>query len=205
MHFFNTFVFLFFAGLVSFTLAQSIDPNSVDEATKEKWCQDQQSSCPLLCLQLPGTSKTPKSNFCTPSTLTFTCVCSNGQSPNASQYSQTIPYYECTQAATDCVNNCAQGDSSCQSACRSDHPCGAQDPVRVNTSTISSMTATTTGAASDSTATGSNTFTGFGGSPTNPSKTGAAPKVQALALGFGRTYGLAMVLAGVMGGFMVML
>lgn len=69
------------------------------------------------------------------------------------------------------------------------------------------MTATTTGAAStaDSTATGSNTYTGFGGSPTNPSKTDAAPKVQAVALGFGRTYGLAMVLAGLMGGFMLML
>lgn len=71
------------------------------------------------------------------------------------------------------------------------------------------MTATTTGAGSasttDSAATGSNTYTGFGGSPTNPSKTGAAPKVQALALGFGRTYGLAMVLASVLGGFVVML
>ncbi len=28
---------------------------------------------------------------------------------------------------------------------------------------------------------------------------------QAIALGFGRTYGLAMVLAGLMGGFMLML
>lgn len=69
------------------------------------------------------------------------------------------------------------------------------------------MTATSTGSAStaDSTATGSNTYTGFGGSPTNPSKTGTAPKVQALALGFGRTYGLAMILAGVMGGFVLAL
>ncbi len=71
------------------------------------------------------------------------------------------------------------------------------------------MAATKTGAGSastaDSTATGSNTYTGFGNSPTNPSKTGAGPKVQALALGFGRTYGLAMVLAGVMGGFVLVL
>jgi len=67
------------------------------------------------------------------------------------------------------------------------------------------MTATTAGAGSDSTATGSSIYTGFGGSPTNPSKTGAAPVVQALALGFGRTYGLAMVLAGVMGGFVLAL
>lgn len=71
------------------------------------------------------------------------------------------------------------------------------------------MTATTTGAGSastaDSTATGSNTFTGFGNSPTDPTKSGARPRVQAVALGFGRTWGLTTVLAGVTGGFMFML
>jgi len=141
------------------------------------------------------------------STLAYSCVCSNGQQPNASQYSQTIPYYECTEAANQCVNNCAAGDSSCQSACRTDHPCGAQSPIRVNTSTISTMAATTTGAGAsgtaDSTATG-NVYTGFGGQPTGSSKSGA-PATQALAIGFGRAYGLIMVLGGVMGGFMFML
>lgn len=63
------------------------------------------------------------------------------------------------------------------------------------------MAATTTGAGAaqtgDTTATGSI----FGSKPTS----GAQPSVQALALGFGRTYGLAMVLAAVTGGFVFML
>ena len=191
--------------------------------TADTWCTNQKSSCPLLCLQIPGASSTPESNICDsvsirsriPSfpctnniqtSLAYSCVCSNGQQPNASQYSQTIPFYECTQAATDCVSNCAPNDSSCQTACRTDHPCGAQDPIRVNTSTMSTMASTTTGsgaATAGATATGQNTFTGFGG--TSPTGTSAADRTQALALGFGRTYGLAIVLGSVCGGFMLVL
>ncbi|KAL2041507.1 hypothetical protein N7G274_005889 [Stereocaulon virgatum] len=201
----NTFVALFVAGLVPLAAPQTIDPSTVDQSTKDTWCTNQKSSCPLLCLQIPGASSTPESNTCDATSLAYSCVCSNGQQPNASQYSQTIPYYECTQAATNCVNNCSPSDSSCQSACRSDHPCGAQDPIRVNTSTMSTMASTTTGGAgasstADTTANGQNTFTGFGGSsPTGTSKS------SAVALGFGRTYGLATVLVGVCGGFILLL
>lgn len=142
----------------------------------------------------------------TQTSLAYSCICSNGQQPNSSQYSQTIPYYECTQAATNCVNKCEQTDTSCQSACRSDNPCGAQNPVRVNTSTISTMAATTTSSKSGTSTGGSsasNTFTGFGGSST--AKSVASAHIQALALGFGGKYGLLIVLGGMMGGFMFML
>ena len=136
----------------------------------------------------------------TQSTLDFSCICSNGQQPNASQYSQTIPFYECTEAATQCVSRCASGDSSCQSACRADHPCGAQDPVRINTSITSTMAATSAAGSQTDTA-ASATGSVFGSS----SNSGAGPNAQALALGFGWTYGLAMVLAGVTGGFIFIL
>lgn len=142
------------------------------------------------------------------SSLTYACICSNGQQPNSSQYSQTIPYYECTQAATNCVNKCEQTDTSCQSACRSDNPCGAQNPTRYNTSTISTMAATTTSGgspASTADTSASNTFTGFGGSSTGSSKSDAPARLQALALGFGGKYGLLVILGGMMGGFMFML
>lgn len=70
------------------------------------------------------------------------------------------------------------------------------------------MAATTTGAGAsgtaDSTATGSNIYTGFGGKATGTSKS-SAPATQAIALGLGRTYGLLIVLGGVMGGFIFML
>lgn len=202
----STLVALLTAGLVGLVHSQTIDPSTVDDSTKSKWCLDQKSSCPLLCLQIPGATGPPEENSCTSSTLDYSCVCSNGQQPNASEYSQTIPYYECTTAATDCVNNCNTADSSCQSACRTDHPCGAQDPKRVNTSTISStMAATSSGASAtaDSTATG--VYTGFGSSSKATGTSAAVHQAQALALGFGRVYGLVVVLACVCGGFMLML
>ncbi|MCJ1455939.1 hypothetical protein MMC28_006296 [Mycoblastus sanguinarius] len=188
----NTFAAVFVAGLVRFAASQSIDPNSVDTATKPLALFSAFKSRELAARP----SRTPAQH--------------NGQQPNASQYSQTIPYYECTEAATQCVNNCVQGDDACQSNCRDAHPCGAQSPIRVNTSTSSTMSATSTSGSTastaDSTATGA--YTGFGSGSTgssSSSKSAASDRAQALALGFGRSYGLAMILAGVSGGFMFML
>ncbi|KAL4913844.1 hypothetical protein BDW62DRAFT_157446 [Aspergillus aurantiobrunneus] len=110
-----------------------IDPQGIDEGTRAQWCLSQTSSCPLLCLQLPGASETPTSNDCDDDTLAYSCVCDNGQSPNASEYSQTIPYYLCTEQNNRCVNACNQGDASCQTECRTANPCGAQNPTPANT------------------------------------------------------------------------
>ena len=63
------------------------------------------------------------------------------------------------------------------------------------------MAATTTGASAAKTADTTATGSVFGSKPTS----GAGPNVQALALGFGRTYGLMMVLGGVTGGFILLL
>ena len=148
----------------------------------------------------------PQSSTKLQENLVYSCVCSNGQVPNASEYSQTIPYYQCTTAANNCVDNCPRADSACQAACRSRNPCGAQNPTRVNTSTISTMAATSTGGSSataDSTATGQ--FTGFGDSASSTGTSDTENQAQALAIGFGRSYGLIMVLAGVCGGFIFML
>lgn len=194
------------SGFSKLVAPQSIDPSTVDIATRDKWCDAQKASCPLLCLQIPGASAVPSSNDCTPSSLAFSCVCSNGQQPNASQYSQTIPYFECTESNNQCADNCAT-NSACVTACRTSHPCGAQDPVRVNTSTISTMAATSsaTGSSAAATSGGSAVYTGFGSSSTSSSKADNSNKAQTIAIGIGRTYGLVLVLAGVFGGFTLML
>jgi hypothetical protein len=31
----------------------SIDPDSVPLSTRTRWCQDQESTCPILCQQVP--------------------------------------------------------------------------------------------------------------------------------------------------------
>ncbi|KAL8842533.1 MAG: hypothetical protein Q9170_000487 [Blastenia crenularia] len=192
------------ASLFQLVISQTIDPNTVDPATRQKWCDDQKASCPLLCLQ-QGVSDVPETNNCTAETLVYSCICSNGQQPNASEYSQTIPYYECTEAGTQCVNNCPKGDSACQTACRTAHPCGAQNPTRINTSTISTMSATpTSGSAATGGADSTAAYTGFGAASTTGSG-GDSSDAETLAIGFGRSYGLALLFISISAGFTFLL
>jgi len=174
----------------------SIDPNSVSLSIRTGWCTSQTQSCPLLCLQLPGvTTENTEANDCSPTTLAYDCVCDNGQSPNASEYSQTMPYFICTEYGTQCVANCGS-DTACQSACRDDHPCGAQNPVRVNTTTSATMASTT----STSTNTAPSVFNGLGGATTTAASS-SKKSGSNTALDLGATYGLGMVLAGLFAGF----
>ncbi|KAJ5114516.1 hypothetical protein NUU61_000275 [Penicillium alfredii] len=175
--------------LVNSQSAISIDPSSVPLSTREAWCSSQTSSCPLLCLQVPGASGSPSSNKCTAETLVYSCICNNNVSPNASEYSQTIPYYVCTEKNNQCVKAC-QGNSGCQSDCRTDNPCGAQAPKRVNTTTSTTMAATST-----ATTEALNTMAG--------GATGAAPRL--ITVDMGQVYGLCVLVGGFIAGFAVLL
>jgi hypothetical protein len=158
------------AAFTGFTAAQStvqnnypytIDPDSVSQATRDYWCSQNIAQCPLICLQQPGVqSMTTEANDCDSDNLTYNCVCDNGVVPNITEYSQTLPFFICQQWGNTCSDNC-NNDPSCQSACREDHPCGAQDPYRGNASLSTSMASTPTPSG-----TASNTIpvTGFGGS-----------------------------------------
>lgn len=170
-----------------------VDPSTVPLSVRSSWCFSQTTSCPLLCLQLPGQTSTTSANSCDPKTLTYKCICQNGQSPNSSEYSQTLPFYMCQEYGNQCVAACS-GDPACQSSCREDHPCGAQNPTRVNT-TASATSPTQTESAAPGTA-----FTGLGGS----SATGASDSDKSgslAALDLGQSYGLAIVFAFVFAGF----
>lgn len=170
--------------------------SAVPLSTRDQWCQDQESSCPLICLQLPGANGPPESNTCSPITLDYSCVCSNGVAPNASEYTQTMPFFICTEINNQCVSACGSSDSACQSACRDNHPCGAQDPKRIN------VTATATKATAASTSLATNVvYTGFGSSSTSTGtpKKGAASR--ALALELGQAYGLVLLVGGFFAGF----
>jgi len=180
-------------------LAQyTIDPESVDQALRDKWCADQIVQCPLICLQLPGITdpEEPITNECDSDALTYDCVCSNNVSPNVTQYSQTIPFYVCQEWGNQCVLNCGQ-DNTCSNDCRAKHPCGAQDPKRVNvTSTRTSATASATDAEGSALPTA-----GFAGATSAPKGKGAASSM----LNLGQSYGLAVVFAGIFAGFALVL
>ncbi|KUL83073.1 hypothetical protein ZTR_11165 [Talaromyces verruculosus] len=199
---------LYLAWMVSLAVSQSIDPSTIPIATRDQWCSQQETSCPLICLQLPNGTASTDSNTCDPDTLDYSCVCSNGQSPNSTEYSQTIPYFVCTAYNTQCQANCG-GDSTCQAACVQDHPCGAQDPKRYNTTTSATggATATATGTATTSGG-GDVVYTGFGtGSAsvaTGGTSSGAVGVMRPFLSEFGQVYGLFMVAAGLVGGFAVL-
>lgn len=133
MRSFAAFSLLAVAGLSTAQQQYTIVPDSVDQATREYWCKQQKSQCPLICLQQPGVkTQNTISNECEWETLDYSCVCDNNVSPNITEYTQTMPYFTCTEWGNQCVAACASSDSACQSACRADHPCGAQDPVKPN-------------------------------------------------------------------------
>jgi len=206
--------YLFTAAVAIFArlaITQTIDPNSVPLSTREAWCNSQIAQCPLICLQGKGNSAATYSNTCDPASLTYSCVCSNGLSPNASEYSQTIPYYICTEYNTQCQQACGN-DNTCAAACIQNHPCGALDPTRVNTSTISTMPATsTTEGAAASTASDGVIYTGFGGgssaTTTAAAQSGSSGSSAAtrIIINIGQMYGLGLVAAGIFAGFTFML
>lgn len=141
----------------------TIDPDTVEQSTRDYWCDQNRAQCPLICLQQPGiNSMTTEQNDCDSDALTYTCVCENGVAPNITEYSQTLPYFICQQWGNNCVANC-NGDSTCQSACREDHPCGAQDPYRGNTSLPTTMASTAAATGTDGSASNTIPVTGFGG------------------------------------------
>ncbi|KAF2234950.1 hypothetical protein EV356DRAFT_532236 [Viridothelium virens] len=184
--------------LFGYTIAQTIDPNSVDIGTKNGWCTAQTSSCPLICLQQPGASGTT-SNTCDPNSLSYTCVCNNNVTPNATQYTQTIPYFECTESNNQCVTNCGQ-NSACQSNCRTQNPCGAQDPYKGN-ATVSSILASQSTASATATNGATQTFNGFGGATTSSGSSGSAR----VSVEMGHNFGLATMALGVFAGFAILL
>ncbi|KAF2204623.1 hypothetical protein GQ43DRAFT_437776 [Delitschia confertaspora ATCC 74209] len=153
-----------------FAHAQSsyvIDPKSVDQAQRDKWCADQIEQCPLICLQLPGvTSMNTVANACDPDALDYQCICENNVAPNVTEFSQTLPFYICQEWGNQCVAACGQ-DNSCSYDCRANHHCGASYPKRVNSTAASTMSQT---AAPTPTQTGDadSTELGFAGATSAP-------------------------------------
>ncbi|KAF2270764.1 hypothetical protein CC78DRAFT_539243 [Lojkania enalia] len=197
--------------LVGFAAAQdtiqqnypyTIDPDSVSESDRQTWCDNQKAQCPLICLQQPGvTSMTTVSNECDPDTLVYQCVCENNVTPNITQYTQTLPYYICTEWGNQCVDNCGQNNNACANDCRANHPCGAQSPDPPNSSvpTTMSKTATPTGGSEPTDI----PTAGFLGA-TEAAQPGQGGGAGAM-LNLGQSYGLAIVFAGVFAGFAIVL
>lgn len=214
MHF-PTFAVAAFSALVATVTAQ-IDPNSIDIATRDFWCTSQIAACPLICTQETDGSAAVYSNDCDATTLVYSCVCDNGLAPNVSEYSQTIPYFTCTESNNQCRTACGLANNACAAACVENNPCGAQNPTRVNVTSTASGTATATGTGAGSSGDSTAVYSGFGSSA---SSTGAAEGgnsnsnsnsntksgASRVIVNFGQMYGLGVVAAGIFAGFAMLL
>jgi hypothetical protein len=238
----------------------SINPDTVPDSTRAVWCNSQITQCPvsccntlppallqqqqqqqqqptntlrpqLICLQPPSETFTTNDNSCDPDTLKFSCECGDGLRPNVTQYTQTMPFFICQEWGNQCVTGC-NGDNACSSSCRQDHPCGAQDPIKPNSSTISSTmsssasrTASEAGATTDSS--GGTIYSGFGGEASATGDSSSAEEssgsssesstsnnfgnaadssaARASALAFGQTFGVLALAGAFFGGFALVL
>ncbi|KAF2835477.1 hypothetical protein M501DRAFT_1008462 [Patellaria atrata CBS 101060] len=209
--------------IVRLSSPQRLDPESVPKSQRSYWCQQQETQCPLICTQeTESQSAGTLANDCDADTLVYDCVCDNGLSPNISEYSQTVPYFICTESNNQCVDDC-NGNTACQTSCREDNPCGAQNPTRVNvTSTISLPSSTTSGTRStgtnnddpettdepstfgDDNDNGNNDDNSEDSNDDNQEESNPDEPDAASILNLGQSYGLAIILTSFFAGFAVL-
>ncbi|KAJ3955679.1 hypothetical protein N0V92_007798 [Colletotrichum tropicale] len=142
-------------------------------------------SVPLATRRLPQNS------------LTYGCVCGDGNQPNMTEYSLTLPYHVCQEYGNQCVTKCGLGANECASKCREDNPCGATNPTRANGTSTASGTATAT-----SSSTSGAIFTGMAG---DDGSSGSSGSSGAAALGMGREAGFAVLVGSILGGVALLL
>ena len=170
-----------------------IDPQSVTEDTRKRWCDDQMRTCPFICEQTEP--RTTIKNECWDDTLQYECICGNNKPANLTKYTLTLPFYICQEYGNQCVKNC--GDNTCASKCREDHPCGATDPQRAN-STLTSAGLEPTASSTETKDDKGTIVTGRPGSDNNDGGDGGS---GAGALNAAGAYSLAVVIGGLFAGF----
>lgn len=189
---------LLLAGAVSAQSYPAFNPDSIAESQKIFWCEQQISACPLLCNDRKTTTQI---NECYPENLFYTCICSDGKSPELAEYSQTIPYFTCITVVEECVANC-EGNGICGGQCRENKPCGAQgDPTKNKTTTDTKSSTKTTTSLPTATQTGDDFEAGFGSTKDTKDKDSGASSI----LSFKSSYGLASVIVGLAAGFTIFL
>ncbi|KAF2474663.1 uncharacterized protein BDR25DRAFT_254995 [Lindgomyces ingoldianus] len=173
----------------SFALAQNtslpigacctLDPNTVSNDNKSTWCAAERHTCPEVC---GGIGKTKAGgNECSTTNLNFTCTCSDGTSPNMSDYQQSVPALMCREWFSRCI--IASGENLDQQLLCKAVTCGNKTTEgAVSTSAAASGGASSTG--------------GGGASATSGSPSAASSSGAATALAIAREYGTPILAGG---------
>ncbi|KAF9429060.1 hypothetical protein BGZ76_001876 [Entomortierella beljakovae] len=124
---------------------------SVDNSTKLTWCENQVGFCTNVCQELTRGAET-LDNRCDVMTLGYSCMCQGGVIPNVTEYTYTIPYFQCVADGQSCIKACPLSDNGCYAECGKRN-CAAEFPKKYN-QTLATTTASTPTASAGSTPTG---------------------------------------------------
>ncbi|PYH29412.1 uncharacterized protein BO87DRAFT_380630 [Aspergillus neoniger CBS 115656] len=147
----------------NYTLPSDFNISAISLSERNSWCTAERNSCPEIC------GGVATSNSCDPSTLDFSCVCSNGSTADVAEYTQTIPFFICEATYAQCIEDSPSLDEQEQCQETRDKDCGT-----LNASASSTTSSTTTTAASLTTSTGSSSSTGSGSSGSSASTTSSS-------------------------------
>ncbi|KAH7375254.1 hypothetical protein B0T11DRAFT_7516 [Plectosphaerella cucumerina] len=191
-----------FAATASAQQFYDIDPETVPSGVRVRWCDDQVRSCKGICAQTAEGD--PLVNDCDSDALRYGCICSDGNKPNVTEYSLTLPFHMCQEWGNQCVAACGLANNQCSSDCRENNPCGAQDPQRVNATSSTSAGPEAT-AATTTTSSNGGIFTGLNGAgPEDEDDSTDSPSAAAV-LESNRALGAALLIGGFLGGFAFLL
>ncbi|KAG0089878.1 hypothetical protein BGZ92_004056 [Podila epicladia] len=129
--------------LATILCVSAFDPMSVDNSTKLTWCENQVGFCTNVCQELTKGAECQQ-NQCDIMSLSYVCICQGNISPNASEYTYTIPYFQCVADNQACIKSCAQSDNACYSKCN-ERSCAAEFPKKYNQTIATSLSPTPTG------------------------------------------------------------
>ncbi|CAI7594086.1 unnamed protein product [Penicillium glandicola] len=121
----------------TYTLPTDFNIGLVESGLLSDWCSAQRNTCPEICKI--GT----KLNSCDASTLKFSCVCSDGSTPDVTPYQQTVPFYVCQATYAQCITS-HPNDAEAQRACKkASANCGSKNASEVTTTASSTVASTT--------------------------------------------------------------
>ncbi|KAF2417709.1 hypothetical protein EJ08DRAFT_599835 [Tothia fuscella] len=176
----RSFVILTIVPSTSIVLAQiigstccGIQPDSIALSSREFWCATELVSCPAVC------GNTTISNQCDAQTLSYSCICNATYAPDMSIYTETIPYYLCTEWSNQCVVQSAGNDTFDLISCRATS-CGTLNPNprrAKSSSTIAIVESSATSVAPNN--------------PPTPSQTRVSPAPMSSGLSSGAKGGIA--------------
>ncbi|KAH7257271.1 hypothetical protein BKA59DRAFT_508170 [Fusarium tricinctum] len=175
------------------SLDMTIDPNTVDIATRSDWCGAQQNTCDTLC------QDDTDSNNCSETDLKWECTCSSNSSvPGIQYYTQTMPTFICQQLFSQCITentSSQQGQRDCKS--KIDAKCAKQNPpknVASNDDDDDDSTTTASNSATSSATETSSDATGTADSVSSTSSDGfAAPTMAPAGKGAAAAVALGML------------